>query len=67
MAVNTAQRRYSMINFGDGANTPLVFQPDGAVDADDRQMLLGLYSMGDTGTAEGKFRRSRQRFHLLRR
>ena len=42
MAINTAQRRFSMLGF-DGLDE-LVFQADGAVDADDRAMLLGLYS-----------------------
>lgn len=43
MAIDTRMKRVSMMNFGDGAITHLVFQADGVVDADDRIMLLGLY------------------------
>ena len=44
MAVDTAEKRFSMINFGDGTHIHLSFEPDGAVDADDRAHLLDLYS-----------------------
>ena len=43
MAVDTAAKRFSMMDFGDGAINGLVFEPDGSVDLDDRQHLLGLY------------------------
>ena len=42
MAVDTAQKRYSMIAFGD--DNQMLFEVDGAVDLDDRQHLLGAYS-----------------------
>lgn len=44
MAVDTRQKRMSMISFGDGVITHVLFEADGAVDADDRAHLLGLYS-----------------------
>ena len=44
MAVDTAEKRFSMLNFGDGTNIHLLFEPDGAVDLDDRQHLLDCYS-----------------------
>lgn len=42
MAVDTRQKRFSMINFGEG--DLCLFEADAAVDADDRAHLLGLYS-----------------------
>lgn len=44
MAVDTAEQRFSMMNFGDGATIHLLPEPDGSVDLDDRQHLLDLYS-----------------------
>jgi hypothetical protein len=44
MAVDTAEKRYSMINLGDGTNIHLLFETDGTVDLDDRQHLLDCYS-----------------------
>jgi hypothetical protein len=44
MAVDTAQKRFSMLNFGDGTTIHLLFEQDGAVDLDDRQHLLDCYS-----------------------
>lgn len=44
MAVDTRQKRMSMISFGDGVINHVLFEADGAVDADDRVHLLGLYS-----------------------
>ncbi len=44
MAVDTAEKRFSMLNFGDGNHWHLTFQADGAVSADDRMHLLDLYS-----------------------
>ena len=44
MAVDTAEKRFSMLNFGDGATVHLLPEPDGAVDLDDRQHLLDCYS-----------------------
>ena len=41
---DTAEKRYSMMNFG-AVGTPItLFQADGAVDLDDRQHLLDCYS-----------------------
>lgn len=44
MAVDTAEKRYSMINFGDGTNIHLLPEVDGGIEADDRAHLLDLYS-----------------------
>ena len=44
MAVDTAEKRYSMLNFGDGSNSHLLFETDGSVDADDRAHMLDIYS-----------------------
>ena len=44
MAVDTAEKRFSMLNFGDGTTIHLLFETDGAVDLDDRQHLLDCYS-----------------------
>jgi len=44
MAVDTPQKRMSMLEFGDGQIWHTLFEADGAVDADDRAHLLGLYS-----------------------
>lgn len=42
MAIDTRQKRMSMLNFGGGDHT--LFEADGAVDLDDRQHLLDCYS-----------------------
>ena len=44
MAVDTAEKRFSMMNFGDGTTLHPLFEVDGAVDLDDRQHLLDCYS-----------------------
>lgn len=44
MAVNTAEKRFSMLNFGDGSTIHLLFETDGTVNLDDRQHLLDCYS-----------------------
>jgi len=44
MAVDTKEKRFSMINFGDGTTIHLLFEADGTVDLDDRQHLLDCYS-----------------------
>lgn len=50
MAIDTAEKRFSMLNFGDGTHIHMTFQADGAVSADDRFHLLDLYSgFGTTG------------------
>ena len=41
MAVDTAAKRFAIMNL-DGSDV-LVFEPDGAVDTDDRAMLVYLY------------------------
>ncbi len=45
MAVDTAEKRFSMMNFGGLPGTlKLMFEPDGSVDADDRAHMLDLYA-----------------------
>lgn len=46
MAVDTREKRMSMMNFvsGPGVHVLPLFEADGAVDLDDRQHLLDLYS-----------------------
>lgn len=44
MAVDTREKRFSMLNFGDGSHSHATFEADGAVDLDDRQHLLDCYS-----------------------
>ena len=44
MAVDTREKRFSMLNFGDGNNLHALFEADGSVDADDRAHMLDLYS-----------------------
>ena len=44
MAIDTAEKRFSMLNFGGGSTVHLLFEPDGTVDLDDRQHLLDCYS-----------------------
>ena len=44
MAVDTLEKRFSMLNFGDGSHSHLTFEPDSSVDLDDRQHLLDCYS-----------------------
>ena len=41
--LDTAEKRFSMINFGTDDNH-IMFEVDSAVDLDDRQHLLGCYS-----------------------
>jgi len=42
--MSTRQKRFSMMNFGDGTTIHVLFEADGAVDLDDRQHLLDCYS-----------------------
>jgi hypothetical protein len=42
LAVDTRQKRMSMLNFGDSSIT--LFEADNSVDLDDRQHLLDCYS-----------------------
>lgn len=44
MAVDTRAKRFSMLNFGDGALNHVLFDVDGTVEAGDRAHMLGLYS-----------------------
>jgi len=53
MAVDTAQKRFSMMSLGQTI-APILFEQDGAVDADDRSHLLYLYS-GITLDSGGAF------------
>lgn len=43
MAVDTKQKRFSMMSMGEGSECTL-FEADGTVDLDDKQHLLGCYS-----------------------
>lgn len=43
MALDTAMKRYSMLNIASPVPYVRLFEPDGAVDADDRAFLLHLY------------------------
>lgn len=42
--IDTREKRFSMLNLGDGNHWHATFEADGAVDADDRQHLLDCYS-----------------------
>jgi len=44
MAVDTRQKRFSMISFGSAIRFLPMFEADGTVDQDDRQHLLNCYS-----------------------
>ena len=44
MALDTRQKRMSMLNFGQGWTAVVLFEADGAVDADDRAHMPDLYS-----------------------
>lgn len=44
MAIDTAAKQMSMLNFGDGNNLMVLPIPDGAYGAADWQHLLDLYS-----------------------
>ena len=45
MAVDSTEKRFSMLNFGDGTTIHMLFQTDGSgVNLDDRQHLLDCYS-----------------------
>ena len=42
--IDTRQKRFSMMGFGDGTYIHTKFEADGTIDADDRAHLLDLYS-----------------------
>ena len=80
MAVDTRQKRFSMLSFGDGVILHVLFEADAtAVDLDDRQHLLGCYSgipFGEpaeevvpevvvTGGYAGKKRRKKKRYYYV--
>ncbi len=44
MAIDTREKRMSMLNFAEGSYSHVGFEADGTVDADDRQHLLDCYS-----------------------
>lgn len=52
MAVDTREKRFSMLNFGDGTHLHATFEADGTVDLDDRQHLLDCYSGIDFSSGE---------------
>jgi len=43
MAIDTAMKRFSMLNMASPIAYVRLFEPDGTVDADDRAYLLHLY------------------------
>ncbi len=49
MAVDTREKRFSMLNFGDGTTIHTLPEADGAIDLDDRQHLLDCYSGNSFG------------------
>lgn len=49
MAIDTVEKRFSMLNFGDGTTLHLLPEVDGSVDTDDRKHLLDLYAEELTG------------------
>ncbi len=65
MAVDTLEKRFSMLNFGGTGTIHLLFEDDGAVDADDRAHLLDLYSgIALSGVVAVADVRSRIRLHI---
>lgn len=44
MAIDSRERRFSMLNFGDGTHIHATVEADGTIDLDDRQHLLDCYS-----------------------
>lgn len=53
MAVDTRQKRFSMLNFGDGTSIHALTEADGSSgDADDRQQFLDCYSGIAFGAAD---------------
>ena len=49
MAIDTREKRMSMLNFGDGTQLHTLFESDGTVDTDDRKHALDLYAEELTG------------------
>ena len=43
MAIDTRQKRFSMLNFG-SISSDILFEADGTVDDDDKIVLLDMYS-----------------------
>ena len=59
MAIDTAEKRFSMLNFGDGTHIHMMIAADGRIDADDRMHFLDLYSGFELGELRHSvFRRS---------
>ena len=51
MAIDSREKRMSMLGFGGGHNWDTLFEADSAVNADDRAHMLDLYSgFGDVGS-----------------
>lgn len=44
MAIDSREKRFSMLNLADGAHIHATFEADGTVDLDDKQHLLDCYS-----------------------
>ena len=61
MAIDSREKRMSMLNFGDGTTLHVLFEADGTVDLDDRQHLFDLYSgIALSGGAAGQARMGRR-------
>ena len=49
MAIDTRQKRFSMLNFG-SISSDILFEADGTVNDDDKIVLLDMYSGNPLGT-----------------
>ena len=52
MAIDTRQKRFSMLNFG-SISSDILFEADGAVNDDDKIVLLDMYSGNPLDTSVG--------------
>jgi len=69
MAIDTRQKRFSMMSFGSPIHFMPLFEADGSVDLDDRLHLLNLYGVGGVeeeagvtsgGSALGRVRKDKK-------
>lgn len=69
MAVDTRQKRFSMMSFGSAIKFAPMWEADGSIDLDDKQHLLNCYSgIAFSGPSPFPFsyffqRRSSQKWH----
>jgi hypothetical protein len=68
MAIESKAKRWSMMNFASPIHHHPLFEPDGAIDADDRSVMNNLYGgialdnpSGDTAVADYIIRVRRRR------